>query len=472
MRIETVVPVMLMACVAMAPPSRCWADFEVVRIHDSVVDGTALTIEGRFRNCINGLSFQQSALLSHRGHQYVAYYDADRYVCVARRALPEGDWEKVRFTDYDFKSNDAHNVISMGICPKDGTIHLAFDHHGNPLHYRASKAGLASTPKHAAWNAECFGPITSQLEPGKDAPSVTYPRFWPTPEGALQFCYRRDGSGNGDRMLVDYDPARGVWHGARQIDSRKGVWRAGETESTVRCSYPNGYDYGPLGKLHVTWVWREGPHTANHDLMYAYSDDQGRTWNNSAAQPLNGPPRLDSPGVTVVEIPHTLGLMNTHGQAVDSQGRVHVVVWHCTEESLKAAGSTPGALRWGPPEARRYHHYWRNAAGDWLHRELPGVAGNRPKILVDKEDNAVAVFGSVHGSAGDLCIAAATAASEWTDWKTVHVEAGTFINEMLADVPLWKEAGVLSILVQESPGKAHQPTALRVIDFTVSERDH
>jgi len=38
---------------------------------------------------------------------------------------------------------------------------------------------------------------------------ITYPRFWQTPQGNLQFCYRRGGSGNGDRMLVDYNAITG-----------------------------------------------------------------------------------------------------------------------------------------------------------------------------------------------------------------------------------------------------------------------
>ena len=42
-------------------------------------------------------------------------------------------------------------------------------------------------------------------------------------------------------------------------------------------------------------------------------------------------------GVKVVDIPRTYGLMNTHGQAVDSKGRIHTVVWHCTDISIKAA---------------------------------------------------------------------------------------------------------------------------------------
>jgi BNR repeat-containing family member len=407
-------------------------------------------------------------MVTHAGFQYVAYYDADRWVCVARRALPGGAWDIARLTDYKFGSNDAHNTISMGLCAKDGTIHLAFDHHGHPLHYRVSKKGAASQPGKTSWTADVFGPVLGELE--KDKPiRITYPRFIPTPDGGLQFCYRRGGSGNGDRMLVDYDSGSNTWKDTRQIDSGKGPWRDGAIESASRCSYPNGYEYGPLGNLHATWVWREGAQTANHDLVHVYSEDRGMTWKNTAGKAIKGFPAIDTPDIAAVKISHTLGLMNTHGQAVDSKGRIHAVVWHCTEESLKAAGSAPGATRWGPPGTQRYHHYWRDKAGVWQHRELPGAAGSRPKILMDSADNAFLIFrgNGQFSHTGSLVIAAASAASKWMDWRVVHVEEGPFGNEMLADSARWKAEGVLSIMAQEAPEQPHQPTALHILDFTI-----
>jgi hypothetical protein len=69
-----------------------------------------------------------------------------------------------------------------------------------------------------------LGPVTSQLQTGKPI-KITYPRFWQTPDGGLQSCYRRGGSGNGDRMLVDYDGQTGAWVNTRQIDSGKGLFK-------------------------------------------------------------------------------------------------------------------------------------------------------------------------------------------------------------------------------------------------------
>ena len=458
------------------------AEFGVQKAGDSLVDSEALTIKGDFGQCINGLSFQQDALTSHAGYQYLGYYDAARRVCLARRKLPGSPWGILRFTDYRFTSNDAHNTISIGLCPADGTLHLSFDHHGHPLHYRVSRPGVATRPEAVKWGPELFGPVTSELQKGKPLRGVTYPRFWRTPDGGLQFCFRVGGSGAGDRILADYDSASGSWQNVRQMDSREGSFTDNFNSSPSRCSYPNGYTYDRHGRLHVTWVWRERTQGANHDLLYAYSDDRGFTWHNNQGQVVGDSRapgqvmRLNSPGVVVVPISRSLCLMNTQAQAVDSRGQIHTVMWHATEASLRAAREESKSC-WGPPDARRYHHYRREPDGSWHHVELPGVAGNRPKLFFDRRDNAYLVFnrwrpddsdvdgrGVIRGN-GDLVIMAASAQAKWSDWRIIHTERGPFVNEMLGDPYRWLAEGVLSLLVQQSPAQPHDPTPLRILEF-------
>ncbi|MFY0653111.1 MAG: BNR repeat-containing protein [Cyclobacteriaceae bacterium] len=442
----------------------------------SIVDDKALTIKGRFGQAINGKSFQQDALVTHRGFQYLAYYDEERHVCIARRKLPSGQWESIRFLDYDFTSNDAHNVVSLGICPNDGTIHLAFDHHVHELNYRVSDKGLANKPEQMEWSVDAFSQVNSELEKGKTI-KVTYPRFWQTPEGNLQLCYRRGGSGNGDRMLADYDGQKGIWKNTRQIDSGDGLFRDDMGPSESRCSYPNGYNYDSKGNLHATWVWREDSQGANHDLAYVYSDDQGNSWKNNAGEVLKEIPHVNSPEIVAQSIPRSLGLMNTHGQTVDSKDRVHVVMYHCTEKTIKEVGSTPGELRWGPDEAKRYHHYWRDANGDWNHFEMDFKVGNRPKVFADKSDNLMMIFSGqasnnkeVPEDQKDLFIAVATAKKEWKDWKIIHSVKGPFVNEMLGDFYRWKSEGILSVIVQDFPQGDHEPSILKVVDLSFTSQ--
>lgn len=452
-----------------------FAQLSVIQTHISTVDEHALSVDGKFSSAINGRSYQKDALVSHMGFQYMAYYDQQRHVCLSRRKLPTGNWETIRFLDYPFQSNDAHNIISMGICPNDGTIHLAFDHHVDTLHYRVSRKGLATRPEQMDWDVTSFGPVLSELEKGKPI-KITYPKFWPTPDGNLQFNYRRRGSGNGDRMLVDYHAATGKWTNTRPIDSAQGIFEDEMGQSDSRCSYPNGYDYDSEGRLHTTLVWRESSQGANHDLVYFFSEDQGNTWKNNQGEALTETPHVNSPGAVVYPIPRVLGLMNDHGQAIDSKGRVHVVMYHCTKATIEAAGSTPGALRWGPSEAKRYHHYWRATDGQWHHFEMDWQVGNRPKIFADKKDNLIMIFAGRADSKTqedhpisdqrDLIIATASAEKGWKDWQIAHVVKGPFFNDMLGDFYRWKSEGILSIFTQDTPKGAHQASALSVIDFS------
>ena len=62
----------------------------VTRIGMSTVDTEALTIDGEYGQAINGKSLRQDAILSHLVWQYLAYYDAQRRISLARWNLPDG----------------------------------------------------------------------------------------------------------------------------------------------------------------------------------------------------------------------------------------------------------------------------------------------------------------------------------------------------------------------------------------------
>jgi hypothetical protein len=123
---------------------------------------------------LSGQQFQTDGILTYKGYQYTVYYSLSRNVCIARRKMPVGDWEEVMLA-YKNSADDAHNVITMGICEKDGSIHLAYDHHNDNLHYCFSRTGSANDPDNMPWKASTFGPTTSIMD--KTVPNVTYPRF-------------------------------------------------------------------------------------------------------------------------------------------------------------------------------------------------------------------------------------------------------------------------------------------------------
>jgi hypothetical protein len=102
-------------------------------------------------------------------------------------------------------------------------------------------------------------------------------------------------------------------------------------------------------------------------------------------------------------------------------------------------------------------------------------------VFFDKQDNALMIFNGRHPQAklddrsvyfdqGVLVIMAATAARRWSDWQVIHLERGPWMNEMLGDPYRWQEEGVLSVLVQASPAQPRDPTALRILDFTLDRK--
>ncbi|UCG56473.1 MAG: hypothetical protein JSU70_16620 [Phycisphaerales bacterium] len=50
------------------------------------------------------------------------------------------------------------------------------------------------------------------------------------------------------------------------------------------------------------------------------------------------------------------------------------------------------------------------------------------------------------------------------------MEKGPFVNEMLGDLYRWRMEAVLSVMVRESPKKAHQAAPLRILDFSIEQK--
>ena len=332
----------VMACQA-APPA-------LVLLSDSVIDDKALVtpVGFNFVGAMNGFSFQNDILVSHNGWQYSAWYDTagtDQSVWLARRVIlgpDSGKWDKFDsgsdLLNADEDSWDTHNTISLGISRADGTLHMSWDHHVHDLRYRRSMPGLA-TCADSEWNASRFLAEQDWLtSAGNPVQKVTYPMFISTPEDTILFNYRTAGSSNGSNWLAASQPASSSYAPPNLVSVKDGTYtgvsiNGGDFTSDSRNAYANGFDFGPDGKLHYTWTWRESVVPSNHDICYAYSPDWGVKWYNNAGTLIADTSegrriRLDSPGIVVVPLDGRQQLINTQAQCVDDQGRVHVVAYH------------------------------------------------------------------------------------------------------------------------------------------------
>lgn len=392
---------------------------------------------------LNGMSFQQDALTTFNGWQYIAYYEATstynaQQIVLGRRNLNGGNgspsqWQTFKFTDYTQRTQDSHNTISLGISP-DGRIHLSYDHHDVPLNYRISHQGIASNPNSYAWSPSLFGSNLRYLPGAGNGPwtPVTYPRFLRAGSEFL-FEMRIGASGSGDSWLYRYT-GNGNW-------AAVGRYIQGSNNN----AYLNGLDYSPAtgstpARLHISWTWRETPDVnTNHDLCYAYSEDFGRTWKSSGGTNLGATIRPSSPGITVFGIGQNSGILNQEGQVADTHGRFHVI----NRERVN------GALTW--------IHYWRSSSGSWtrnagLPHSLASLTqtGRRAKLATDPAGNLFAILPQ-NQNGYQIEVLVSTPGGNFRDWTSVW-RGGNWDVEPGYDRYLLGSGGWLSLFVVSQGG--------------------
>ncbi|CAM3539454.1 BNR repeat-containing protein [Kibdelosporangium persicum] len=448
---------LLVACLVLfSTPAAAVAAPTVSLLRDTELDPTALYFVS-YDGLVNNESYQQDAILSYAGYQYATWYTADRSAVIARRALPSGAWQKI-VLPHKLSANDSHNVISLGISPTDGRLHVAMDTHNTPVFYVKSEPGLVTSPM---WSAARFGPVQRTLD-GVDLGAITYPQFVVTPERRLQLSYRTGGSGNGTNELAEYDGTE--WRKLGKWSSATGSWTAPNgVTSTTRNMYLHGLTYDHKGRLHAAFTWREGNTgvlcnsggLTNHDTGYVYSDDRGRTWRNNTGNAVATPVAV-SPNLVVDPLGPNHGLMNQESQAVDSTGTPHVIISYVPGRFTQCVTSyAADRNRWA-----RSFHLTRKADGSWTKREIPipPNATGRTRIVFDRNDNAYLVM--PYGR-----IVTASKASGWTDWTLVFDRPGMNVfGEVTVDYSRVASEGVLSMFYQQRSGGT-TPSPIRVADF-------
>ena len=365
--------------------------------------------------------FRGSSVVTHGDMQYVAYYDPEGCVMLAKRKHGSDDWT-VRRSQYKGNVNDGHNVISIGV-DGNGVLHASFDHHGNPLRYcRGVAPGSLEL---------------GELEPmtGEDEQDVTYPEFYSMPDGDLIFAYRSGASGRGNLVLNRYSAAERKW--SRVQD----VLVDGENE---RNAYWQLF-VDPSGKIHLSWVWRETWLVeTNHDMCYAVSEDGGRTWLRSEGTEYVLPITMATAEVAW-HIPQKSELINQTSMTADKDGRPYIATYWRDADS-----DTP-----------QYRLVWHDGK-EWRmdivgNRAVPfSLAGggtkmipiSRPRIVSDGTDAYFIFRDMERGGKVSVAHTPEIGRKGWTvsDVTDFSVEAW----EPSLDINLWNRDSRLDIFVQTS----------------------
>lgn len=258
---------------------------------------------------VNVVAGLQNTLFTHGDAQYAAFYAQDRTLVLAKRRRPDGAWN-LQHTGLTADVNDAHRTVAIAV-DGDGFLHVAWDHHNNPLNY---VRGVAPGSLELGAKLKMTGESETR---------VSYPQFLPLPNGDLLFFYRDGASGRGNLVLNRYSTRERQWtqvH-AKLID--------GEGQ---RSAYP-AMTVARDGVLHLAWVWRDSPDVAtNHDLCYAKSADGGVTWTTSKGAAL-AVPFTATNAEYALKIPQKSSLMNPPSLAVDARGQAIIANYWCPEGS-------------------------------------------------------------------------------------------------------------------------------------------
>ncbi|MBL7737928.1 MAG: BNR repeat-containing protein [Chitinophagaceae bacterium] len=376
-------------------------------------------------NSINTVVFRKNALTTHGDTQFISYYDAGGNVVVGKRKTGEEKWQ-LKQTAFKGNIKDAHNSISIAV-DGEGYLHMAWDHHNNPLRYCRSTQPLSLDMTEKM-------PMT-----GKAENSVSYPEFYNMPNGDLLFLYRDGGSGRGNMVINKYNVSTRQWSQLHSnlIDGegkRNAYWQA--------C-------VDGKGTIHVSWVWRESPDVAsNHDMCYARSEDEGLTWEKSNGEKYLLPVNAVTAEYAYV-IPEKSELINQTSISTDAAGHPFIAsYWREQGSSI-------------PQYHIIYHNgkKWQSLALNFRTTgfSLSGAGSKRipiarPQIVVKgygKKVKAWMLFrDEERGSKVSVAAIYNFKKGKYSVTNLSETPVGSW--EPIYDAQLWKKKNVLSLFVQRT----------------------
>ncbi len=378
------------------------------------------------KNSVNGTIFRKNSVTSFQKTQFTAYYDSTGTVVIAKRQLGTNSWE-VNKTQFTGNIQDAHNSISIAV-DGNGTVHMAWDHHGHPLRYSKSidSLGIEMDKKQG---------MVGNLED-----VVTYPEFFRMPNGDLTFIYRDGWSGNANCVVNKYSVQDNTWYRLHNnLISGQSI-RSAYWQSCVDVN----------GVIHVSWVWRESPDvSSNHDMCYAKSTDGGLTWENSKGDKYELPIKA-STAEKICLIPQNSELINQTSIYATSDSRPYIATYWTDNITNKV----------------QYQIIYLDANSNWQQKvfsnrnttfSLSGggtkkIPISRPQVLVKKLNEKPVVYmlfrdNERGGKASmNVCEDINADTLEIYTYDITDFSVGDW--EPTYDIDLWKDSSRLDIYVQ------------------------
>ena len=375
---------------------------------------------GWAKTSVNAVIFRRNSLVTHNNFQYAAFYDENANVILAKRHIDSSNWQ-VQKTPYKGNVKDAHNAISIMI-DGDGYLHMAWDHHNDSLRYCMSR------------DPEFLDLTGKKSMTGIKEQQVTYPEFYKMPDGNLLFLYRDGASGRGNLLMNYYDRHTQSWSKLQEnlIDGegeRNAYWQATVDQQ---------------GMIHLSWVWRETADVeTNHDLCYAQSPDNGKSWTKSTGEAYDLPITQKS-AEYIRRIPQGSGLSNQTSMCADADGFPYIAaIW-------RPRGDVPqyhivyfDGRSWQTIQATQRTQAFHLSGGGT--KRLPM---SRPQIVVDDNKTVFLIYrDSERGNCVSMARNRDLTKNSWIFENLTSFSVGMW--EPSYDTEMWRERQKLHLFVQK-----------------------
>ncbi|KAI8818994.1 uncharacterized protein EV422DRAFT_536244 [Fimicolochytrium jonesii] len=434
---------------------------------------------------INFRASQAAALTTFLDMQYATWWGANGTLRVARRLLhPTGDWQitavngqidasnagETAFTttSYAELSVATEHTPNIAISAIDGRIHLSFNGGGTVINYIASESGLAlASGKKKSWHWGRFSSTMTTLNGTALPANPLFPRFIVTGNTVQLYYMPGAFNGNSSVELAEYSNTTMKWVSLGRFVSWDGSYTTPTTytplsstttkTSTARSLLPHGI-LMKNNRLHLYGVWAENAYVScagysginNHDTVYVYSDDWGRTWKTAAGTTvgITGSTtliRVSTTGIIADAQLADRAIRNGESMEVDNNGRPMGLSSYVDPSYVACANYSHRATYAQPFLIAR-------AATGTSHTRIPvpfliGRVG-MSTVVVDDRNNAYVLMSG-------LRVVRATAASGYTDWKMMWNGANEgllSVTDPTVDRARIQADGVISILYQSTKG--------------------
>lgn len=177
-----------------------------------------------------------------------------RDLMISRKKIGSGGWVTVQLPHKNTliqpgnRWGDSHNTISVGVSKIDGTVHIFYDHHNDPLKYIVSKKNVAFAPDNE-FTLDAFEATRGYLVPGEPI-TITYPKLTTNAAGEIILNYRKGSAVGGNEMVHVYNGTS--WTSNRQVTRGGGLPHVAVEDR----NYAYGTPYFNNGDMYYAWSVR------------------------------------------------------------------------------------------------------------------------------------------------------------------------------------------------------------------------